>query len=300
MIDQIIEDVNFQDDTKFKNTPAASTKILNKDHEGQPHHASWHFRSIIGKLNFLEKSTRGELGYAVHQCARFCEEPTVSHTEAVHHIVRFLMGTRNEGIILDPQDVSFECYADADFCGLWDKNTAEQDANTAKSRMGFLLTYAKCPLVWASKLAGPICLSTTEAEYVALSAALRQVIPVMELLEEMKLQGIISEGKTPQVFCKAFEDNSGALEMARMPRMRPRTKHINVAYHHFRSYVANGKIAINAIGTEEQIGDLWTKPLGAELFAKFVRLAFGWDVRKANDMARERLKFLKDSKRGSL
>jgi hypothetical protein len=116
LIDQIIDNVNFQKDTKFKATPAASTKILDKDKGGDPHVAWWHFRSIIGKLNFLEKSTRGKLGYSVHQCARFCEDPTMSHTEAVHHIVRFLAGTKDEGIILKPREVSFECFADADFC----------------------------------------------------------------------------------------------------------------------------------------------------------------------------------------
>jgi hypothetical protein len=293
LIDQIIEDVNFQEDTKFKATPAASTKILNKDEDGDPHTANWHYRSVIGKLNFLEKSTRGELGYSVHQCARFCERPTTLHTEAIHRIVRFLAGTRGEGIILRPEKVSFECFADADFCGLWNKDTAETDSNTAKSRMGYLLTYAKCPLVWASKLAGPYCLSTTEAEYVALSTALRQVIPVMELLIEMKAQGIVSEEHTPKVFCKAFEDNSGALEMARMPRMRPRTKHINCAYHHFRSHVAHGKIQVYAISTDDQVGDLWTKPLGVELFAKFTQLAFGWDIKKSNELARENLKRIK-------
>jgi hypothetical protein len=116
LIDQIIDNVNFQKDTKFKATPAASTKILDKDKGGDPHVASWHFRSIIGKLIFLEKSTRGELGYSVHQCARFCEDPTTSHTEAVHHIVCFLAGTKDEGIILKPREVSFECFADA---SLW-------------------------------------------------------------------------------------------------------------------------------------------------------------------------------------
>ena len=300
LIDQIIEDANFQLDTKFKTTPAASTKILNKDEGGMPHNAQWHYRGLIGKLNFLEKSTRGELGYAVHQCARFCEAPTTSHTDAVHHIVRFLIGTRDEGIILKPREQSLECYADADFCGLWNKETASEDTSTAKSRMGYLITYAGCPLVWASKLAGPICLSTTEAEYVALSSALRQVIPIMDLLEEMKAQGIVTDKHIPKVFCKAFEDNSGALEMAQTPKMRPRTKHINVAYHHFRSHVANGRITIHAISTQDQVGDLWTKPLGTDLFAKFTMMAFGWDIKTANDLAREALTKLKKAKRGSL
>jgi hypothetical protein len=66
--------------------PAASTKILEKDEGGATHHATWHYQGILGKLNFLEKSTCGELGYSVHQCARFCERPAVTHTKAVHHI----------------------------------------------------------------------------------------------------------------------------------------------------------------------------------------------------------------------
>ena len=80
--------------------------------------------------------------------------------------------------------------------------------------MGYLITYVGFPLVWASTLAGPICLSMTEAEYVALSSALRQVIPIMDLLKEMKAQGIVTDKHIPKVFCKAFEHNSGALEMA--------------------------------------------------------------------------------------
>jgi hypothetical protein len=220
LIDQIIEDANFQTDTKFKFIPAASTKILDKDKEGNPHNATWHYQGIIGKLNFLEKSTCGV------QCARFCESPTVTHTKAVHHIVRFLAGMRDKGINLLPKDISFECYADADFCGLWNWDMADHDPSTAKSQLGYLLTYAACPIVWCSKLTGPFCLSTTEAEYMALSEALHQVILIMDLLEEMKVRGTISLSQTPTVYCKAFEDNSGALEMACMPRMRSRTKHI--------------------------------------------------------------------------
>jgi hypothetical protein len=122
----------------------------------------------------------------------------------------------------------------------------------------------------------------------------------VDLLEEVKAQGIVSSQHTPQIFCKAFKDNSGALEMARMPRMRPRTKHINNNYHHFCLHVALGKITIHAISTEDQIGDLWTKPLGAELFSKFVKLALGWDINGANDMAQDCLTKIKKSKQGDL
>ena len=232
LIQQIIDDVNFKDSnqsyaTKPKETPAETSKILNKDESGEPHKATWHYRSVIGKLNFLEKSTRGELAYAVHQAARFCQEPKTSHTNAVHRIVRYLIGTTDKGMILNPNNEVFECFADADFCGLWDKERAETDPTTGRSRTGYIIRFAGCPIVWASKLQTEFALSSTEAEYIALSTALRQVIPLMELLKEMKENGVINKEYVPRVYCKAFEDNSGALELARTPKMRPRTKHIN-------------------------------------------------------------------------
>jgi hypothetical protein len=62
----------------------------------------------------------------------------------------------------------------------------------------------------------------------------------MNLLEEMKEQDFQVICAKPHVYCKAFEDNSGALELARLPKLRPRTKHINVCYHHFCKHVRNG------------------------------------------------------------
>ena len=65
--------------------------------------------------------------------------------------------------------------------------------------------------------------------------------------------------------------------MARMPKMRPRTKHINVKMHHFREHhVANGDISIHAIGTLEQLADIFTKPLGVDLFTRFREAILGW------------------------
>ena len=97
--------------------------------------------------------------------------------------------------------------------------------------------YAGCPVCWASKLQTRVATSTTMAEYIALSSALRDVIPIMELMDELKDRGYELISTEPKVYCKAFEDNSGALEIARLPKMRPRTKAINVIYHHFREYV---------------------------------------------------------------
>ena len=64
--------------------------------------------------------------------------------------------------------------------------------------------------------------------------------------------------------------------MARMPKMRPRTKHINVKMHHFCKHVVNGDISIHAISTLEQLADIFTKPLGVDLFTRFSEAILGW------------------------
>ena len=120
-----------------------------------------------------------------------------------------------------------------------------------------------------------VALSTTEAEYIALSTALRGVIPIMDLLRELKDYDFEVIHSEPHVYCKVFEDNSGALELARLPKLRPRTKHINVAYHHFREHVREGLIKIFPVSTHDQIADIFTKPLAQNTFTKHRKFLCG-------------------------
>jgi hypothetical protein len=276
LIDQVLQEMSFRADTKPKPTPAPSTTILKRDLDLEDHKAHWPFRRIIGKMNFLEKCSRPELACSVHQAARFSADPKSSHTEAIQHIARYLIGTADKGIILHPNDHSFEVYADADFSGLWDKDTAMEDPSTAKSRSGYVILYAGCPILWTSRLQSETALSTTEAEYLSLSSALRETIPLMKLVKEFKKELLLPMATTPVVHCKAFEDNSGAVELARVPKMRPRTKHINTKYHHFRKYVSDGLIKVQQVATADQIADILTKNLCRVLFIKFRRLISGW------------------------
>ncbi len=221
---------------------------------------------------------------SLHQCARFSADPKQSHADALRYIGGYLKGSEEQGIILAPQhSKSFECWVDANFLGQYDKGATDLhlDKMTAKSRAGFLITYVGCPIVWGSKLQRESALSTTEAEYMALSEAFRSLLPLMDLLEEAREKGIPIESGPPIVRCKAFEDNSGALELARLPKMRPRTKHINVKYHHFREWVkttagGKGMIEIFPIDTLEQPADLLTKPLDLASFLKHRFTIMGW------------------------
>ena len=91
------------------------------------------------------------------------------------------VGSQQRGIILHPNNELFQVYADADFAGTWDDETAPEDSDTARSRMGYIVRFAGCPITWCSKLIPEIVLSTTEAEYVALSESLRTVIPLLNV-----------------------------------------------------------------------------------------------------------------------
>ena len=213
----------------------------------------------------------------MHQCARFCTNPKKSHGDAIINIAKYLQGTKDKGIIIDPDPKkSFEVYADADFSGNWNKHTAHLDSTTAKSRSGYIIMFHGVPLIWHSKLQTQIALSTTEAEYISLSQSLRDTIPLMNLTMELHNQGFKGEYSQPIIHCKAFEDNSGALELAKTPKMRPRTKHINLVYHHFRYHVLTGAISVHPIDTKSQLADLLTKPLDQNLFQKHRKDILGW------------------------
>ena len=277
LIDQIIRDMKMdQTKVKTKDTPAMSSKILHRDENAKSFDKSFHYRSLIGKLNYLEKGTRSDISYIVHQCARFTEEPKESHAKVLRWLTRYLIKTKEKGFVMRPDTTKgIEVFVDADFAGNWDKHdTANSD--TARSRHGYIIKYMNCPIVWKSQLQQEIALSSTESEYTGLSYALREAIPIMELLKEMTEYGFINKYNHPKVYCRVYEDNSGALEMATVHKYRPRTKHINVKLHHFRSYVNKGEIEIHPIGTENQEADYLTKPVPLDTLERLRIKVMGW------------------------
>lgn len=173
-------------------------------------------------------------------------------------------------------DESMRVWADADFSGNWNQDEAMHNADTARSRSGFIITFLGCPILWKSQLQTEIALSSTEAEYVSLSQALRKAIPLIEIIKELEDRKFVTGTSATQVRCKLFEDNSGALTLAKAPAMRPRTKHINTKYHHFRTYVARNEVVLEAVGTLDQWADMLTKPNTLEDFHRHRKAVMGW------------------------
>jgi hypothetical protein len=149
LIDKILKDLSLtQANTKSKDTPAKSSQLLNRDKLGEDFDGSFHYRSVIGKLIYLEKATRRDIAYISHQCARFTESPKACHARALRWLGKYLLKMRNRGLILKPQKGNgLEVYVDADFSRNWDPKLLEGDQDTACSRHGYIIMNEGCPMI---------------------------------------------------------------------------------------------------------------------------------------------------------
>ena len=212
---------------------------------------------------------------ATHQCARFNNKPKLCHERTVKRICKYLLGTMDKGIIFKPDtSKGLECHVDADFAGGWASgDTTNPEA--VLSCTGFVISYAGCPIYWGSRVQTEIALSTTEAEYIALSVAMREVLPFLNLMEEMRNFLPVRDDE-PKFFCKVWEDNRGCIKVAESPKFTPRTKHIALKYHHFRRFVSDGTVKIFPINTLEQTADIFTKPLDTPQFVYLRKKLCEW------------------------
>jgi hypothetical protein len=280
MIERVLNIVGLDSNserTKMHDTPASESQLLDKDPDGAPRVQTWNYRQAVGSLSYLQANVRPDITMSVQQCARFCNDPRKCHEEAVKRICRYLLRTKDKGLILKPDPSrGLECFVDADWAGSW-QHRSSHDPLSAHSRTGYVIMYAGCPIVWASKMQSLISLSTTEAEYIALSSSLREVIAIMNLLNELKSRNFSFHFPTPTVRCRVFEDNMSCIEIATNHRTRPRTKHLSVRLHHFRSHVVNKTIIIEHINSKEQVADMFTKPLARDQFRKLRSKLMQWN-----------------------
>jgi hypothetical protein len=244
--------------TKTKITPVGEP-LLSKDLEGKPRKKDWKYCAAIGMSTYLQGFTHPEISMATYQLAQFCRDPRLSHEQATTGLGRYLAHTKDRGIVYEPdKSMGIECYVDADFAGGWNISTSA-DVDDIMSCTGFAIAYANCTIYWASRLLTEIALSTAKEEYIAMSSALREVIPLMTLMKELHTIFPVHTNE-PNFFRKVHEDNQSTIKMATSDKFTPRTKHIALKYHHFCRHVINGHIESNYCPTEDQKADLLTKP----------------------------------------
>jgi hypothetical protein len=276
LIDRIIVAMGLES-ANHKRTPAI-IGALGKDADGEQCNESFSYASVVGMLMYLTGHSRPDIGFAVHQCARYTHFPKRSHEEALKHIGRYLKGSRTRGLIIQPsQDLKIDLYVDASFAGLWGYED-KHDPACVKSRTGFVIFVGGCPIVWGSKLQTEIAGSTMEAEYIAMSESLKHLIVLKRLVVAFCGAIQVDPETVARLMSTVFEDNSAALILANLepPRMTPRTKHFAIKYHWFRSMLKPMCIEIVAVSSEDQIADILTKSLTFAKFEACRKMLMGW------------------------
>ena len=268
------------DDSSIKPVQTPATGYLPVDEHGDAPHETFSYASVVGQLNYLSGHSRCDITMATSQVARFLHKPKRSHELALIRIGRYLKGTLDKGIILKPQmtdTLHLDLYVDAAFaCGWGSEEGTNPDA--VKSRTGYVIEIANCPVLWVSKLQTTIATSTMESEYTALSMALRAYIPLEAIIRSVLTGLSYSNKRVATIKTTVHEDNQGALILSNLEpgRHTIRSKFYALRLHWFRSWTQSKHITIQFVDTKHQKADFLTKALSAGPFQFNRNLTMGW------------------------
>jgi len=205
------------------------------------------FARLLGELQYIMNATHPDISYIVNRLTSYTANPSLQHTTALKRILRYLSGTHSYGIVYKalPQSPSF-------FHGYSDAALANVDE--AKSTSGYIYIARNGTITWSSKRQISQALSSTEAEYVAISEAACEACWLQNLYSELSLL----DQETPT---EIHGDNEASLAMARNPQFHKHTKHIDTCWHWIQRLIHAGIITVESCHNPEQMADVLTKAL---------------------------------------
>ncbi|KAK6145154.1 hypothetical protein DH2020_021974 [Rehmannia glutinosa] len=230
-------------------TPMATNVKIDKDEKGKSVDES-KYRGMIGSLLYLIAS-RPDILHAVCICARFQSNPKESHMSVVKRIFRYLKGTIQYGLFYPKnENFSLKGYSDSDYAG---------NIDDRKSTSGSCQFLGDCLVSWFSKKQNQ-CFSFNgrRPEYISAAFCCTQLLWMKQTLADYKC----SFENVP-----IFSDNISAINIAQNPVHHNRTKHIEIRHHFLRDCVSKRKIEISFIPSQDQLADIFTKPLSSETFS---------------------------------
>ncbi|GJY22304.1 hypothetical protein Tco_0394870 [Tanacetum coccineum] len=206
------------------------------------------YHGMIGSFMYLT-SSRPELIHAFCLCARYQAKPTIKHLQAVKRIFRYLKGTINMGLWYSKDTgMSLTAYADADHVGCQD---------TRHSTSGSSQFLSDKLVSWSSKKQKCTAISSTEAEYIALSGCCAQILWMRSQLTNYVFQF----NKIP-----LYYDNKSATALCCNNVQHSQGKHIDVRYHFIKEQMENGIVELYFVRTKYKLADIFTKPLPRDRF----------------------------------
>ena len=207
------------------------------------------YQEVVGSFMYLVVGTRPDLQNFIRDVSRFSTNPGIQHWKALVRGLRYLSNTKRYGILLGKSESPYvdrllSAYSDADFANCKD---------TRRSVSGYITFVFGSPISWMSKKQSLVTLSTTEAEYVALSKCVQELLYLRNILEELGFQN-----KEPIV---VYEDNQSCIKISNNPELHGRTKHISTKYFFVQERIEKHEFVIKYCPSKRMLADIFTKAL---------------------------------------
>lgn len=213
------------------------------------------FQELIGSLLYVAQITRPDISFCVNNVSRFNAKHSIEHWEAALRILKYLKGTADRVLVFKAETKNkLHAYSDADYASEIDKR---------RSCSGFVVKFAGAAINWHSKRQEIVAVSSTEAEYIALSTTAKEMLYLNQFFFELTNVNIEPT--------KIYVDNTSSINLAKNATYHDRTKHIDVRYHHLRDNIEKNKIAIEFVSTNENVADALTKSLNGPKTKQFAR-----------------------------
>ena len=235
------------DECKPVSSPMETGKVFEKaPKDTQPINLK-DYQAAIGSLIYASIGTRPDISYSVGVLSQFMSNPVQEHWKGIKRVFRYIKGTLNhclEFVSSKTNKIDLSAYTDADWAG---------DKVSRKSTSGYVFKIGGSTITWQSKRQSVIALSSTEAEYIALSHAAQEATWLRQLL--------IDIGFAQATPTTVYEDNQGAICLSKNPKSNSRTKHIDIKFHYVRQAVREKMINVEYCPTDKMVADILTKSL---------------------------------------
>lgn len=211
------------------------------------------YRELIGGLMYIAMATRPDITYAVSFLSQFNHSYTKVHWGLAKRVLRYLIGTQDVGIMYSKSANQIKGYVDAD----WGSNLLDR-----KSYTGFVFLLSNGAISWKAQKQRTVALSSTEAEYIGITEAVKEAVYWSNFMNEIGLQEL--------EHLMVYNDNQGAKLLVENPVFHQRTKHIDLRHHFIRDTLKRECIELSYLNTNEMIADVLTKPLPSQKHHVFI------------------------------
>ena len=204
------------------------------------------YRSGVGTLLYLTKHSRLDICNPVRELSKTMDAPAPAHLKEMYKVIRHVLSTKGYGLKFElRKDIikwTLKALSDSDFAS---------DKETRISVFGYIIYFCGIPIAWRSKGMKSVVLSTTEAEYMALSEVVKELKFIVQFLQTMNIE--------VELPITVYVDNVGAIWLSNNRTTSDRTKHIDIKTSFVKEYQEDGKIIIKFVKSEDNEADIFTK-----------------------------------------